>query len=451
MKEIVTIFDPTIDVNKYGEMKIEDAAITQDSNDNYARKIGRYAPFVDINGRLFMEEDIISLSISVGQGLLPSINLTIRDNAKLLSSYSNLTDVVDKVFIRSQNKEFKPIRQNYHITSAYYSEYSTGREYTMSGVLFIEGLHSDVVKSWGRLSSYDLCQCIAKDLELGFASNETTTNDEMCRICPNVTLTEFIKTDLETSIYKDDDSFFKLFIDQYYYLNLVEVNQMLSCKLDIKQLTDTLSLVEEHHYDGEIQQPQLQEFILGNLPELAHGHCYFESYSTNSSMGSGSNNRQYAQYYDNNAKQYKEYYLSPLVSKDLTENHMTTASLDPAVQSINFGEQYADNVHANYYAAKLLNSLNLSNTFSFTIDLTLTDVNPMLYCYMSVPIIVEEKDNTRLDNTESTTANNKLVLDRHVTGMYVITGMTYNYDNAGMTHSITAAKREFERQTSKID
>ena len=99
MKEVVTIFDPEIDVNQYGEMKIEDEDITKDSNDNYARKVGRYSPFIDINGHIFMDDDIISLSISVGESFLPTLQLTIRDNHKLLVSYSNLSDYIVKVFI----------------------------------------------------------------------------------------------------------------------------------------------------------------------------------------------------------------------------------------------------------------------------------------------------------------------------------------------------------------
>lgn len=449
MKEVVTIFDPEIDVNQYGEMKIEDEDITKDSNDNYARKVGRYSPFIDINGHIFMDDDIISLSISVGESFLPTLQVTVRDNHKFLVSYSNLSDYIVKVFIRSQNREFKPIRQNYHITSSYYSGTDESREYTMSGTLFIEGLHTDVVKSWGRLNSFDLCQRLAKDLKLGFATNELATNDEMCRICPNVTLMEFIKTDVETSIYKDDDSFFKLFVDQYYYLNLIEVNQLISCKLDIKLLSDTLTLIEDHQYNEETQDPELKEFLLGNIAELGNRHCYFSEYSVNNNIGSRRENgsKLYSQYYDNKEKKYKEFYVEPLVSKDITERHMTTDQLDPTNKSINFSEQYNDNVHSNYYTAKLLNSLNKNNFSLFSMEFSLSDINPMLHCYMSVPIVIEEKDNTRLVNPEYEQQQNNLVIDRYLTGMYVITGMKYEYDSdQGMKHQVRVAKRELERQ-----
>ena len=94
-----------------------------------------------------------------------------------------------------------------------------------------------------------------------------------------------------------------------------------------------------------------------------------------------------------------------------------------------------------------MNNLNKNNFSLFSMEFSLSDINPMLHCYMSVPIVIEEKDNTRLVNQEYEQQQNKLVIDRYLTGMYVITGMKYEYDsNQGMKHQVRAAKRELEQQ-----
>jgi hypothetical protein len=101
----------------------------------------------------------------------------------------------------------------------------------------IPGLYAETNKSFPKDTSFNHLQDVAEFLKIGFASNETTTQDKMVRLCPYINLNEFLDETVNSS-YKDEDSFFCWFIDPYYYLNYVNLNKQFS--LDDK--TDPINI-----------------------------------------------------------------------------------------------------------------------------------------------------------------------------------------------------------------
>lgn len=454
MKEVVVISDPSIDVDKYGEISILD---TRDTNPNikHIEEVGSYSPYVDINGAVFDHMNINSFHLSIGS-FLPSISISINDSSKRLQSYSTLIDVIIKVYVKSRNKDFKPIRQNYKVTDckSYESE-DGGKEIVMSGILFIESLHSDTIKSWKDLTSFEVFQKIAKDAELGFASNETASNDKMTRYCTNVTLLEFIKNDLSLQIYKDDDSFFKVFIDQYYYLNLVEVNQLISIKEQIKLMSNVRVITDDANATSEEVELMMDDFYLTDMSRRAYYNNYIKTYNFSNNIGSSINgygNKLYLQYYDYTEREYKEFFINPLITEGLGDQYKPNDPVDPITKTLHLGEQFNDNVHANYYFAKASNELNNNNLNKFKLECLLSDINSAIRCYQIMPIILEEKDHERLGNTEEEElGEKKVVIDRYLSGFYVTTGIELDYIDHVFSETIICNRREFYQKQEMTD
>lgn len=455
MKEVVVIFDPEIDVDKYGEISIPDyeygSGIAPDFEPSiqYSKEAGSYSPLVDINGVLFDKQQISDFKLTVGN-FLPSIDITVIDDDKKLQSYASLTDIIVKVFIRSRNKDFKPIRQNYKIVSSDSYEANGHINISMHGILFIDKLYSDTVKSYSQMSSFDTFQEIAKELELGFAANEFTTNDVMTRICPNISLLEFIENDLSLSVYKDDNSFFKVFIDQYYYLNLVEVNQLITVKEEMSVMTNILTVIDEEYYNSAEPQGEAEEFFLTNITSRSWSSGFLSNYTFTNNVGSalfGYGDKLYIQEYSINAREYKEFFINPLVTEGIDDTYATTETIDPVTKTLHVGEQMDDNVHKNFYFAKANNELNNQNLTKFNLNCSLRDINTQVRCYQITPVIIEEKDTERLANEEQKEIGNEgIVIDRFLSGFYVSTQVEYVYDGESFYNNVICSKREFKKQ-----
>ena len=160
------------------------------------------------------------------------------DERFMFTSFPKDGDIFS-VYIRAFGEMYKPIRMDFIITevNSPFSkstsplteennfEPSTGRyqTYTISGEIRIPKLYKNVSKSF-RGNSSDALIKIAEDLNLGYASNEPKTDDEMNWICPNTDYESFIKQIVNSSWLGEED-YFDCWIDQYYNINLVNLKK----------------------------------------------------------------------------------------------------------------------------------------------------------------------------------------------------------------------------------
>lgn len=441
MKEVVVIFDPSIDLQKHGKMKIEEIKQPnmQGAEQKPDKKVGRYAPFIDINGFQFDHESIESFELSVGKSFLPTLTCTLIDSFGFMTSYGTITDDILKLFIRSENKDFKPVRQNFKILS---SSSSVGTERTrisISAILSIDDFHNDIIKSFGKKTSFDTLQDIAKMFGLGFASNETSTNDEMVRICPNVTIPEFLHSDLIPSMYKDDSSFFSVFIDQYYYLNVVEMQSLFDIDIDLRLVREAIKLGDRDFKESDDEKSEVVPFFLSNMHLKLRTENGISSYRVLNSVGNviETGNNISVHYYDKTSAEYKEFYQKNLETEG--DSHKTT-DLEVS-RSVNFIEQYDENVHKNYYFAKISNDLNRRSSTRFGLECSLMEINHYIRALQQVPILIikESWEKERAGDTDE-----ELKFDEMLSGQYVSENLSYIYrQDRGFYTKVKCVKRDF--------
>lgn len=447
MKDVVVIFDPSIDLTKHGKMKVEDIKqpVMHDSDVSQNKRVGRYSPFIDINGFQFDQETIESFELSVGKSFLPTLSCVIIDNFSNMSSNGVLTDDILKLFIRSENKDFKPIRQNYKIVSSSSSVGTERTRITIQAILNIDDFHNDMVRSFGKKTSFDTLQDIAKMFSLGFASNETKTDDEMVRICPNISIPEFLSTDLVPSMYKDDNSFFIVFVDQYYYLNVVEMNDLFDIHIDLRKIRESIKLGDRDFQESDEEKSDMTPFFLSNMQMKLSTENGISSYRIVNQIGNvvENGNKISMHFYDKTASEYKEFYQKNLET-DGDSFHTTDTEI---VKSVNFIEQYDENVHKNYYFAKMSNMLNRRSSTRFGLECNLMDVNNHLRVMQQVPIfIIKEKWEKEREGDQS----DELKFDNMLSGQYVSESLSYVYkQNGGFYTKVKCVKRDFWKEEEK--
>ena len=109
----------------------------------YSKMQGASHPLMKINEFVFQQGDTAYMKIDTS-GFLPTITtrLLIKSKSMYTSDFPKDGDILS-VFIRSKDDSFKPIRNDYEITSVKVEgeRHETTAEWmTVSGVLYVEGL-----------------------------------------------------------------------------------------------------------------------------------------------------------------------------------------------------------------------------------------------------------------------------------------------------------------------
>jgi hypothetical protein len=150
------------------------------------------------------------------------------------ASFPKDGDIIS-VYLRAAIPAYKPIRIDFLVTSvsgipsSYFAEktgdpYGTFQEYTIFGEMRIPGLYSSVSKVFNQMSSLDVLKSVSTELGLGFSTNVGSTNDKMDWICPMDSYHIFVN-DVVACSWIDENSSFDWWIDPYYNLTFVDINE----------------------------------------------------------------------------------------------------------------------------------------------------------------------------------------------------------------------------------
>ena len=186
---ILAIKKPSISIR---EMALADIAggdpnvTTGMNNMDMSTAVGNFVPYIEIGNYRVMPETLTSFSINQ-TGFLPEVTLSFIDKSGAYRGQYHPNDLpLKKIYIKSQSPVLKPYRADFLITSSVGVSLDrrakTGVsqvEYTLTGELYVEGLYETSVESCSNMTSLQALTEIASRLKLGFATNETSTNDKM--------------------------------------------------------------------------------------------------------------------------------------------------------------------------------------------------------------------------------------------------------------------------------
>lgn len=461
MEDIVVIFDPVIDLDvisiKDVEFGTEPTYEPTGDEVKYSKLVGDYSPFVQINGMKFSGDQIDFMDLDCS-GFLPILRIAIKEKGGLFTSKSFPRDGdLVNVYIKSNNKDFKPIRNDYRIldVSAPVSDDELGEQNTFSitGILNIPDMFVDKAVSFKNSTSLDVLQEIARELGLGFATNETSMDDSMTRICPYTPYYDWITGELIPSAYKDDDSFYVAYVDQYYYLTLVNINYMITLDRELdQQKIHILGSSDSMPDDKEIEQVLSDLFLsnskfVWNSPNQIVGYAPIND-SGNVSLQNGY--RTYLQYYNKDDRDTSQYFIETLNTESVQDKIILKGRDDfdhtKQIKIVNAGWQFDSNVHSNYLHAMLQNKYNGDEMEKLKLSMELATINPNVYKYQSIPVyIVNNRNNEiRKQATQEEDDPDKQSIDRFLSGWYVIQGMTYKYSERRFTESLVLIKREWD-------
>lgn len=427
--------------------------------------MGTAEPLVKINEVIL--NNIESLVIDE-TGLIPKIKIAWTDNDGQISgpNYPKSHPVLS-VFIRSSNNKFKPIRCDFLITSIKTSKdpassTSFGIEYVISGEMYVPKIHHYISKSYSKSSSKEVLKKVSQESDLGFVTNEFSTNDNMTWINTNRSRANFVK-EVASHAYLNDNTFFSSFIDKYYHLNFINVAEQLNPKHPIHKTyseNSSSGLFENNQRQAEISSEKFenitQDILLTNHDSAMQGTNYIFEYSLMGDAGRILKSKGYKKkiyYYDSTLtdNKFTDFYMDPIKIKGYENN--VEEGLEPSDSPLKeievkkwMGVHYG-NTHSEWNAAALINDHNNSELNKVKLKAKLSGINFSVTRGSGVGVtiylpqdehresqdhITKKKSNYKLKEAPDYSA---LVADSILSGRYYISGAKYVYDQDDEFHT----------------
>lgn len=241
-------------------------------------------PIISINSHFLLSDEIIFMEISC-EKFLPTIHLEIQPKTEnlIIKDPPKDGDIIS-VFIRTTTDIIVPLRCDFiiktnNITKALTTDDQNSGKLVLDGTLFIPGINLQT--SFGDFgTSKDALKSVAKKLRLGFATNDQSeTNDKQIWICPKSNIEKYIK-EIEDHAWKDEQSFFKTWIDIYYNLNYININESLMSSdndIDITAFSSTTDI--QKLYPINTDQDNAKEFpkLFNNVIDETENSPFFIS------------------------------------------------------------------------------------------------------------------------------------------------------------------------------
>ena len=483
------------------EIKMEALAEDEgDKVDKQTKAIGAFEPFILCNGVQIKRVNIESFEIELS-GNVPRCTVSFTDlGAFKVDSMPRDGDFFTILLNSKHQETFKSIHMDFDIievnSSADAPDVEGNSEISLEGIAKIPRLFGEDCQVLDSDTSLAHLEKIARDLELGLATNVESTEDKQARIQAYETFLDFIKSIVEDS-YISDDAFAKWYIDQYYYLTYVDINKIFNSKNP--KLDEVMSVLTSFT-NSEAQRRQAEDttdsdniqvpLILTNHTELTGLSCYirdFEIVNNSSKISLKAGNSRNVQIYDNNSEKgerFQEFTIEPLTTEELTEleeplkgNRKDERYKDQVKYKYmgrqNAGDDGLGNTHANAAFTKLHRKQNQMELEKMKLKCTVEGFNPSLYKFSKVPVVIYHYDKTKIEAEQMadhfreeaglTERPHKAgkpevdpnemtqMMDKFLSGFYVIENIDYKYDKEeGMLTYFTLLRREWPARSRNL-
>ena len=483
---IRSLLDPSIPIDR---LEVEDVftgtSDKLDSNKKNTLKgeqvqnlLGVDYPFVTVNNYVFDNSEIELFKLDA-TGFVPRINFVFKlkkTDAFKSQAYPKDGDILS-IFIRAKNNAFKPIRNDYLITdinSGPGGVENMGGITTISGELFIPHIKDEIIKSY-KGNSFDVLKQIAAELKLGFATNETSTVDSQSWLCAGSTWEEYIQNIVKAS-WKDDNSFYKCFIDVYYHLNFINVNNQLEGDGQLAAgILDNTIMKDYYSNDAADKTSERSQTTTGKflstIDSFKGTNMFIRNYKTlneSSQIHADYGYKYYVQFFDLKSLKYWNLFVDPKTSDgaenkkiilkgrtfpkktDQTNANGTSPSAEEYWKTQNkyvWKGVQSRNVHDKYTFAIAHNERNLLELNKLFLEVNVERWNPNIYMGEKVPLILiaqadrlkAQMDATGEDKTATDVSPGGVaVLDQFYSGYYMTNGMRIEYVTDGAQLQVNA-------------
>lgn len=460
---MITVLDrPTIKLIDI-EIDLEKDLVEDEKMEEHGKDVGKY-PYVMIGSLNISPNDFVSFKL-FNNKFLPKIELQFRDNTyKMIDPLFPVENSKLSLFIRSSSEMLMPVRMDFKITQFNPIKNKDGDAQdlilSLTGILDVDYLYKTAFTSY-KDTSYNTIRKIAKDAELGFASNIDNTSDNMVWINPADTYMDFIQQITKHS-YKDASSFIYTYVDFYYNINFVDIETALS-----DDITDQQGVFNDPTMFKN-KEEDIGPLVLTDHPDNIDTSVYINKFNLINSatkINLEIGYKTYLSYYDKNDNTFYKIVMDTITSPGADGNNVIMKGGIGEVsilQQYSFDGQYIgkiddDNAHQFYSIAGVQNSKNLDYLQKVKLKISLKSNNFNIFRFQKILVkfykmkeaendpennVDVSPENVRKVATEGTDKDEKKINQR-LSGEWLVTAIDYSFNKVSdFTQNITLVRRE---------
>lgn len=458
-----------------GDLNLND----QKANNVQKKYFGTDKPLIRINSQIIDGLKYFKLDLT---GFKPTVMFRFEtiDERFISTAFPKDGDIVS-VYIRPYGEMFKPVRMDFIINEVIspfsngpYNDYapSSGKyqSYTVMGEVRIPKLYKDVCKVFKGNSSDALLK-IAEDLNLGYASNETKTNDTMNWLAPNIDYQTLIRHIVNGSWLGEED-YFDCWIDQYYNINFINLKKQFD---DVNPNIETMRMAYGSDSFGDVMPGGTEtsevEFplLLTNSTQFSKSPLFIKDIAVEQNAGSINNDLGYfqkVQFYDSKLvsdkpkNKFVEYDIESVTNKNLgSRDNINKGRLGEnlykeEIKKTYVGTLYFENVHENFQQASIQNILNRNDSYKIILRVKNRSWTPFLYRGQTFPVVIVSEGSSTSSasskysaggdqNASLSTSGDKRMINAFLSGNYVVLGFTIEYDLMGIYQTMILGKKQW--------
>lgn len=408
---------------------------------------GIQTPLIMINYTV-IDFDAVKYFSLKSTGRLPELVMTVEDKYELINNIDkpgNDNEVRVQILPRFDNA-YKKIDLTFFISNIQVS----GSLLRLTCTYKLPSIISSQFKTYGEIDTYTLFENIATETKLGFASNINPLTDLRYTYCDNKSLLDLMNNEIQYS--NANEHILDWWIDLWDNINLVDIKERYNTVDNDEDLKVWIAgQINEVTVDNEVEAIQATA-VINNLPMYNSSELFVKEYSINNKSGVNilKGTDKVCGIYNDIDKEYSDFLIQ---DGDIKNDIFTKYNY--------IGESYGE---YNYLLAKELRESFIQKIVTETITVTLQ--SPLLGLmrghklnfirYVNNDMIENKLKNLEeqgiIDrNIESNiplsaydlaldSGNGNFVLDRTVSGQYLILGVNIIYNNYKWDYILTLAK-----------
>jgi hypothetical protein len=472
----------------------DDPSVKNAVNAYEEKNLGLVIPYIKINS-FVISNGLKNFNLDLS-GFLPVMTFTFipSDPVFISTAFPKDGDIVS-LYIRTPGDYYKPLRMDFKlltISGGVSSTYSPAKEdpagnyfkFTVVAECYIPGLYTTRIKSFAEMNSSDVLLDVSQDLNLGFSSNDTTTNDVMTWICPNYSYYDFIQ-EVASRSYKDDEkSFYDCWIDSYYNLNLVNLGTQFDFKgkvgdtgVYVPGYTRNATRTDAGLPGNPTPSVETAPLVLNNFAGNNIIPFFIKGYTLTSRSGTNSNKTGYITnvgFYDEVSEEtdpqnkYVKYDIESITPETVESG---TILQKGRARDNNYKEESRINwygilnsrsesdpsgVHQNFIHAKVQNNINYNDVTKTSLIVELDSYYPGIIRGQVIPVVIYVYESgKRMRNVGDVknykeNLNTNPVVDKMLSGNYVVIGMEINWTSGdkSISQELILCKRDWTLNSS---
>lgn len=414
---------------------------------------GILSPLIMINSTVINFNEILSFELkSIGK--TPTLNMIVND------PYHSIINI-DKPGIDNEVRiqiipQFDNIYRKINLTF-FISNISINDTYVNINCIYkVPKLIESRIESFGNISTYNLFRNIALNTQMGFQTNIADMQDQRFVYCSNKSYLDILDNEIEYS--DTTNNILDWWIDFWDNINLVDIKERYN---SIDTDDDMKIWISNNMYDIQADtsqiEPQLMPAVILNHPSFNNSELYVNSYVSHLKPGtnysSGTDNV-YTTYL-NDSKEHFDYLLqNGDVKNDIFVKYSYLGENYGAYNyliSKPIREKYLQKINSEYITVTLSRPVfglmrgGKVNFIRYTNDDMLKNrIKELESIEVNGQKLINSKvtsniplDDYELDNSEE---SDHYMLDRTVSGQYLIIGTEINYKNNNWEYKLNLAK-----------